>query len=53
MSERWINRVLMVAAIAIVLVIAGPALAQEAEEAPDEGQTTEEEKAIEEALPVR
>jgi len=50
MSERWINRVLMVAAIAVVLVLAMPALAQEAEEAPDEGQTTEEEKAIEEAL---
>jgi len=49
MSERWIKRVLMVAAIAIVLVCAGPALAQEAQEAP-EGQMTEEEKAIEEAL---
>ena len=50
MSDRWIQRVLLVAAIAVVLVCAGPALAQEAEEAPDEGQMTEEEKAIEEAL---
>jgi len=49
MSDRWIQRVLLVAAIAVVLVCAGPALAQEAEEAPDEAQT-EEEKAIEEAL---
>jgi iron complex outermembrane receptor protein len=50
MSDRWINRILVVAAIAVLLVLAVPALAQEAEEAPDEGQMTEEEKAIEEAL---
>jgi iron complex outermembrane receptor protein len=41
---------LLVAAVAIVVVFAVPALAQEAEEATDEGQMTEEEKAIEEAL---
>ena len=50
MNDRWIYRVLLVAAVAVVLVCAGPALAQEAEEAPDEGQMTEEEKAIDEAL---
>ena len=50
MSERWITRFFMVAAIAIVLVIAGPALAQEAEEDPGQTEMTEEEKAIEEAL---
>jgi iron complex outermembrane receptor protein len=50
MSDRWISRLLLVAAVAIVVVFAVPALAQEAEEATDEGQMTEEEKAIEEAL---
>ena len=50
MSDRWINRVLLVAAIAAVLVLAMPALAQEAEEEPGEAPMTEEEKAIEEAL---
>jgi len=49
MSDRWINRVLMVAALAVVLVLAVPALAQEETEDPG-GPTTEEEKAIEEAL---
>jgi iron complex outermembrane receptor protein len=50
MSDRWINRLLLVAAVAILVVVAVPALAQEAEEATDEGQMTEEAKAIEEAL---
>jgi iron complex outermembrane receptor protein len=50
MSDRWINRVLMVAAIAVLLVLAVPALAQETAEEPDESQMTEEEKAIDEAL---
>ena len=50
MSERWINRVLLVAAFAVVLVLAMPALAQEAQEEPGETPMTEEEKAIEEAL---
>jgi iron complex outermembrane receptor protein len=50
MSDRWINRVLLVAAIAVVLVLAMPALAQEAEDEPGETPMTEEEKAIEEAL---
>ena len=49
MSDRWINRVLMVAALAVLLVLAVPALAQEETEDPG-GPTTEEEKAIEEAL---
>jgi hypothetical protein len=46
MSDRWINRVLLVAAIAVVLVLAMPALAQETEEEPGETPATEEEKAI-------
>ena len=50
MSDRWINRVLLVAAIAVVLVLAMPALAQEAEEEPGETPATEEEKAIKDAL---
>jgi len=50
MSDRWFNRVLLVAAIAVLLVLATPALAQEPEEDPGETPTTEEEKAIEEAL---
>jgi iron complex outermembrane receptor protein len=50
MSDRWINRVLMVAALAVLLVLAVPALAQEAEEAAGEEPMTEEEKAVEEAL---
>jgi iron complex outermembrane receptor protein len=41
---------MLVAAIAVLLVVAMPALAQEAEEAPTEAEMTEEEKAIEEAL---
>jgi iron complex outermembrane receptor protein len=49
MSERWITRVLMVAALAVLLVLAVPALAQEETEEPG-GPTTEEEQAIEEAL---
>jgi iron complex outermembrane receptor protein len=49
MSDRWINRVLVVMAIAVLLVLAVPALAQEETEEPG-GPTTEEEKAIEEAL---
>jgi iron complex outermembrane receptor protein len=50
MNDRWINRVLLVAAVAVLLVMAVPALAQEAEEAPTEAEMTEEEKAIEEAI---
>jgi len=50
MSDRWINRVLLVAALAVVLGLAMPALAQETEEEPGETPATEEEKAIEEAL---
>jgi hypothetical protein len=50
MSDRWINRVLLVAAVVAVLVLAMPALAQETEEEPGEAPMTEEEKAIEEAL---
>ena len=50
MSDRWINRVLLVATIAVLPVVALPALAQEAEEAPTEAEMTEEEKAIEEAI---
>ena len=50
MSDRWINRVLVVAAVAVLLVLAVPALAQETGEEPDESQMTEEEKAIDEAL---
>ncbi len=50
MSDRWINRVLLVAAIAVVLGLAMPALAQEATEVPGETPMTEEEKAIDEAL---
>ena len=50
MSDRWINRVLMVAALAVVLIAAVPVLAQEAEEQPGETPMTEEEKAIDEAL---
>jgi len=50
MSDRWIKRVLLVAAIDVVLVLAMPALAQEAEEEPGETPATEEEKAIEDAL---
>jgi iron complex outermembrane receptor protein len=50
MSDRWINKVLMVAALAAVLVLAMPALAQEAAEETGETPMTEEEKAIDEAL---
>ncbi len=50
MSDRWINRVLLVAAIAVVLGLTMPALAQEAEEDPAPAPMTEEEKAIDEAL---
>ncbi len=49
MSDRWINRVLLVAAVAVLLVFAIPALAQEEPEEPG-GPTTEEEEAIAEAL---
>ncbi len=50
MSDRWINRVLLVAGIAVVLVLALPAVAQETTEDPETPPMTEEEKAIEEAL---
>jgi iron complex outermembrane receptor protein len=49
MSDRWINRVVMVAALAVTLVMAIPALAQDQTEEPG-GPTTEEEQAIEQAL---
>ncbi len=50
MSDRWIIRVLLAAAFAVVLGPAWPATAQQAEEKPGETPTTEEEKAVEEAL---
>jgi iron complex outermembrane receptor protein len=50
MSDRWIYRVLAVAAIAVLLALAVPAVAQEAEEQPEEQPKTEEEQAIEEAI---
>ena len=44
MSDRWINRLLMVAVLAVLLVVAVPALAQEATQESTEAELTDEEK---------
>ena len=50
MSDRLKYGLLMLAALAVVLGLAMPAVAQEAEDDPAQSPQTEEEKAIEEAL---